>query len=213
MIENFTVNISEPVLDDLRRRLAATRWAADYANDDWGYGTNGAYLKELCAYWQDGYDWRRHERAMNGFRHFRTEIDGIPIHFIHERGKGPAPMPLVMTHGWPWTFWDLHKVIRPLTDPASFGGDPADAFDVVVPSLPGFGFSTPLRKPGYPYWRTADLWVTLMRERLGYDRFAAQGGDYGAFVTGQLGHKYAAHVIGIHVHLIGPMGMIRGNMP
>jgi pimeloyl-ACP methyl ester carboxylesterase len=213
MIEPFKIDVPDTVLDDLRERLARTRWAEDFANDDWGYGTNGAYLRELVGYWRDGYDWRRHERAMNRFDHFRTVIDEIPIHFISARGKGRSPMPLIMTHGWPWTFWDLHKVIGPLTDPASHGGDQSDAFDVVVPSLPGFGFSTPLRKPGFPYWRTADLWMTLMRERLGYRRFAAQGGDYGAFVTAQLGHKYAEHLYGIHVHLVGPLGMIRGNMP
>jgi pimeloyl-ACP methyl ester carboxylesterase len=213
MIEPFTVAVDDAVLDDLQERLAATRWAPEVANDDWRYGTNGAYLRELVSYWQDGYDWRRHEREINLFRHFKTTIDGVPIHFIHERGKGPAPLPLIMSHGWPWTFWDLHKVIRKLADPAAFGGDPRDAFDVVVPSLPGFGFSTPLTKPGFPYWRTADLWATLMQDRLGYRRFAAQGGDYGAFVTAQLGHKYAAQLAGIHVHLIGPLGMIRGNMP
>jgi pimeloyl-ACP methyl ester carboxylesterase len=213
VIEPFTIDVPDAVLDDLRRRIAATRWAPDYANDDWGYGTNGAYLRELAEYWRDGYDWRRHEQAMNRFRHYRTVIEDVPIHFIHARGTGPAPMPLIMSHGWPWTFWDLHKVIGPLTDPAAHGGDPRDAFDVVVPSLPGFGFSTPLRKPGYPYWRIADLWVQLMQDRLGYGRFAAQGGDYGAFVTAQLGHKYADRVLGIHVHLVGPVGMIRGQMP
>jgi pimeloyl-ACP methyl ester carboxylesterase len=213
MIEPFQIAIPDSVLDDLKVRLRQTRWAQDFANDEWAYGTNGAYLKELVEYWADGYDWRRHERAMNEFSHYRTTIDQVPIHFIHERGKGPKPLPLIMTHGWPWTFWDLQKVIRPLTDPAAFGGDPNDAFDVVVPSLPGFGFSTPLTVPGINYWRISDLWIKLMKQELGYTRFAAQGGDYGAFVTAQLGHKYASDVVGIHVHLAGPVGMIRGNMP
>jgi hypothetical protein len=190
MIEPFKIEIADAVIDDLRSRLRGTRFAADFGNDDWDYGTNGAYLQELVRYWAEEYDWRVHERAMNAFSHFRTVIDEVPIHFIHARGNGPKPMPLIMSHGWPWTFWDLQKVIGKLTDPAAFGGDPADAFDVVIPSLPGFGFSTPLTTPGVNFSRTADMWVTLM-QRLGYETFAAQGGDFGAFVTAQLGHKFA----------------------
>jgi len=213
MIEPFEVHIADDVLDDLKARLRRTRLAPDFANEDWEYGTNAAYLRELLAYWETGFDWRAQEREINAFAQFRTMIDDVPVHFIHERGRGPNPMPLIMTHGWPWTFWDLQKVIRPLADPASFGGDPADAFDVVVPSLPGFGFSTPLTVPNINFVRTADIWRVLMRDVLGYQKFAAQGGDFGAYVTAQIGHKYAADVFGIHVHLIGPLGMIRGNMP
>jgi len=213
MIEPFQINIDEAVLADLKARLRQTRFAPDFANTGWDYGTNGTYLRELVSYWAEAYDWRKHEAEMNGFAHFRTVIDDVPIHFIHERGRGPKPMPLIMTHGWPWTFWDLQKVIRPLTDPASFGGDPADAFDVVVPSLPGFGFSTPLAVPGVNFSRTAELWMKLMQQELGYRRFAAQGGDFGAFVTAQLGHKHADSVLGIHIHLAGPLGMITGGMP
>ena len=123
----------------------------------------------------------------------------------------PSRSRLILSHGWPWTFWDLHKVIRPLADPAAFGGDPADAFDVIVPSLPGFCFSTPLTKPGINWWRTADLWVTLMREVLGYSKFAAEGGDWGAFVTQQLGHKYPQHLIGIYLTLSIPMDFFSGG--
>jgi pimeloyl-ACP methyl ester carboxylesterase len=212
MIEPFEIAIDEAVLQDLRHRLRNTRFAPDFGNDGWAYGTNGDYLRALITYWAEAYDWRRHERAMNEFAHFRTVIDEVPVHFIHERGVGPKPMPLIMTHGWPWTFWDLQKVIRPLADPAAFGGDPADAFDVIVPSLPGFGFSSPLTTPGINFVRTADLWMKLMR-MLGYETFAAQGGDFGAFVTAQLGHKYAGSVLGIHIHLAGPLGMITGGMP
>jgi pimeloyl-ACP methyl ester carboxylesterase len=212
MIEPFTINIPDAVLDDLKSRLRRTRFAADFGNEAWDYGANGTYLQELLHYWAEDYDWRAQERAMNGFSHFRTVIDNVPIHFIHERGRGPNPVPLIMSHGWPWTFWDLQKVIRPLTDPASFGGDAADAFDVIIPSLPGFGFSTPLTTPGVNFSRTADMWVRLM-QRLGYETFAAQGGDFGAFVTAQLGHKYADRMLGVHVHLAGPLGMISGNMP
>jgi pimeloyl-ACP methyl ester carboxylesterase len=209
----FTVTVSEATLADLRERLAKTRWPKDFANDHWEYGTNLTFLRELVEYWLEKYDWRHHERAINGFSHFRTEIDDIPIHFIHEPGKGPKPMPLILSHGWPWTFWDFHKVIKPLTDPAQFGGEPEDAFDVVVPSLPGYGFSTPLTKPGVTFSTTADLWVKLMKEVLGYPKFAAQGGDWGALVTAQLGHKYADLLFGIHVNLAIPLTVFLGGFP
>ncbi len=133
--EPFTIAVPEETLSDLRERLVKTHWPHDFANDNWEYGTNLAYLKELVDYWIHRYDWRKHEREMNGFFHYKTVIENIPIHFIHEPGKGPKPIPLILSHGWPWTFWDLHKVIRPLADPASFGGDPNDAFDVVVPAF------------------------------------------------------------------------------
>ncbi|MBL6749505.1 MAG: epoxide hydrolase [Nevskia sp.] len=209
-IEPFKVAVAEEVLTDLKQRLERTRWAEDFGNDGWEYGTNGAYLRELVAHWRDRYDWREHERAMNAFPQFRTVIDEVPIHFIHVRGKGPRPMPLIMSHGWPWTFWDYRKLIGPLTDPAAYGGDPADAFDVVVPSLPGYGFSTPLTRTGLNFWSTADLWVKLM-ERLGYPRFAAHGGDWGALITGQLGHKYAERLIGAHFTLMVPLDLFTGG--
>ncbi|MGH7836663.1 MAG: epoxide hydrolase family protein [Candidatus Binataceae bacterium] len=211
--ERFTIAIPDAALEDLRDRLARTRFPRDFANPKWEYGTNTAYLKELVEYWRTKYDWRRHERAMNAFANYKTEIDGVPLHFIHEPGKGPNPIPLILTHGWPWTFWDLHKVIAPLTDPAAHGGDPADSFDVVVPSLPGYGFSTPLTTPGINYWRTADLWVALMQDVLGYKKFAAEGGDWGAIVTAQLGHKYADRLIGIHMHLLVSLGFFSGGGP
>jgi pimeloyl-ACP methyl ester carboxylesterase len=211
--EPFTITVPEEVLTDLHERLTKVRWAQDFANPNWEYGTNGDYLKELVEYWRDAYNWRKHEQEMNSFAHYKTTIDGIPIHFIHEPGKGPNPTPLILSHGWPWTFWDFHKVIRPLTDPASFGGDPADAFDVIVPSLPGYGFSTPLTTSGINYWRTADLWVKLMQDVLGYDKFAAQGGDWGAIITAQLGHKHADKLIGTHVNLMAPLSIFVGSMP
>ena len=211
--EPFTISIPDAVLEDLRGRLARTRFPRDFANDNWEYGTNVAYLKELIDYWHTRYDWRRHERDMNSLANYKAEVDGIPIHFIHEPGKGPKPIPLILSHGWPWTFWDFHKVIRPLSDPAAHGGDPADAFDVVVPSLPGYGFSTPLTKTGINYWRTADLWVALMQDVLGYKKFAAQGGDWGALITAQLGHKYAERMIGVHMNLMAPLGFFSGDGP
>ncbi|NQZ98162.1 MAG: epoxide hydrolase [Myxococcales bacterium] len=203
MKSELRIDIPEARLVDLRRRLEEARFAADFANDDWRYGTNGAYLAELVAYWRDHFDWRAQEAKMNEHANFLVELEGVPIHFIHERGVGPDPMPLVLTHGWPWTFWDFRDVIGPLSDPAAHGGDPGDAFHVVVPSLPGFGFSSPLEVPGVTFSRTADLWAELMGEVLGYGRFAAQGGDWGALVTAQLGHKYADRVIAIHESLPG----------
>jgi pimeloyl-ACP methyl ester carboxylesterase len=197
----FTVHVADEVLDDLRYRLEHTRWPGDFANEDWRYGANRAYLEDFVDYWAHDFDWRAAEAAINAFANFRTEIDGVPIHFIHEEGKGPNPIPLVLTHGWPWTFWDLNAVIRPLADPAAHGGDPADAFHVVVPSLPGYGFSTPLAVPGVSSITTADLWHTLMTEVLGYRRYGAQGGDWGAIVSGQLGHKYADELYGVHLTL------------
>ncbi len=209
-IEPFQVAIPEADLDDLRVRLERTRWSPELANDDWRYGTRGDYLRELVAYWRSGFDWRAQERAINAVAQFRTSIDGLPIHFVHVRGRGPRPIPLLLGHGWPWTFWDLKKIIGPLSDPVAHGGDPGDAFDVVVPSLPGYAFSTPLTVPGINFWRTADLWVQLM-ERLGYPRFAAQGGDWGALVAAQLGHKHAARLIGVHLHFCTPLTALAGR--
>jgi pimeloyl-ACP methyl ester carboxylesterase len=216
MIEPFRIDVPQAVLDDLQKRLAHTRWTPDFANEQWTYGANAAYVRELAEHWRTRYDWRAREAMMNAFPQFRTTIDEVPIHFIHVRGKGveggPAPMPLIMNHGWPWTFWDFHKVIGPLSDPAARGGDPADAFDIVVPSLPGYGFSTPLTKTGINWWNTADLWVELMA-RLGYDRFATQGGDWGSFVSAQLGHKHADRVIGVHLHTPSPLDFMTSMSP
>ncbi len=196
--EAFEIEIPEADLDDLRTRLARFRAAPDFANEDWRYGVNGDYLARFVESWLEGFDWRAQEAEMNRFEHFRVEIEDVPIHYLRRAGVGPNPIPLVLTHGWPWTFWDYRYVIEPLADPERFGGDPADAFDVIVPSLPGFTFSGPLRKTGINWIRTADLWARLMRDALGYERFAAAGGDWGAFVTAQLGHKYADRLIGIH---------------
>ena len=210
-ITSFSIDVPQAVLDELQQRLERARFAEDFANDDWSYGTNGAYLQELVAYWATDYDWRATEREINALPHFKTEIDGAPIHFVHVKGKGPNPHPIILNHGWPWTFWDMQKIIGPLADPAAHGGDPADAFDVVVPSLPGFGFSTPLRKPGLHFHNTPDLWVKLM-DRLGYERFATQGGDFGAMLSLQLAHKYPERVTGMHVHLAVPLDVFGGAM-
>lgn len=210
--EKFKPEIGEEVLSDLRRRLKSARFAPDFGNADWSYGVEGNYLKSLVDYWVDGFDWSAQAKAINAFDHFRVTIDDVPLHYMYRRGVGPAPIPIVLTHGWPWTFWDFRDVVGPLSDPAAFGGDPADAFDVIVPSLPGFGFSVPLRK-GINYWQTADLWHKLMTEVLGYRRFAAHGGDWGAIVTSQLSHKYAADLYGIHVSMPVWPGLFAGPRP
>lgn len=203
-IRPFRIAVPDADLDDLRGRLRRTRWPHEIGdNADWQAGTNLAYMRALTTYWLDAYDWRAQEAAMNALPQFRTTIDGVPVHLIHVRGKGPAPMPLIINHGWPWTFWDMRKIIGPLSDPAAHGGDPADSFDVVAPSLPGFAFSSPLTTEGMFFNSVADIWVGLMA-RLGYERFATQGGDIGAFVSARLGHKYADRLIGLHLHLAGP---------
>lgn len=212
-MEAFKIEVPERVLDDLRERLRRTRWAPEFANESWSFGTRREDLERLCRYWAEDFDWRAVEAKINGYDQYRTEIEGVPIHFLKLAGKGPRPVPLILSHGWPWTFWDFHKVIDPLADPAAFGGDPADAFDVILPSLPGYGFSTPLEVTGINFWRTADLWDQLMRDTLGYERYAAQGGDWGALITGQLGHKYADHLLGLHVNLAVQLSIFQEPLP
>jgi pimeloyl-ACP methyl ester carboxylesterase len=201
----FRIEVPDAELDDLRRRLAATRWPDSVEDAGWDYGTDLDFMRELCAYWAEGYDWRKHESALNALPHFETKIRGQRIHFIHERGRGPNPMPLVVTHGWPSCFYEMHKIIGPLSDPASHGADPADAFDVVVPSLPGYGFSGRPRKRGLSIDIVSDLWATLM-ETLGYARFGAQGGDWGAAVNSALGHRHPDRLVGLHYNMLaGPI--------
>lgn len=209
----FVIDVADDVLGDLRSRLNATRWPADLDNEDEFYGISTKYLRGLAEYWADGFDWRAAERRLNAFTHHRVEIDGVPVHFIREPGKGPNPVPIILSHGWPWTFWDWSKVIRPLADPAAFGGDPADAFDVIVPSLAGFGFSTPVGKGDMNFWKMAELWHSLMTETLGYEKYAAGGSDYGALVTSQLGHKHAGSLYGIHLSSEMPLNIFQGERP
>ena len=196
-ITPFTIEVDDAVLEDLRRRLTDTRWSGEIPGSNWDYGTNLAYLKELIEYWRTEFDWRALERRLNSFNHYKTTIDGQGLHFIHEQGKGPNPIPLVITHGWPGTFFEMHKIIPYLADPGSHGGDPADAFDVVVPSMPGYGFSDPTTQRGMHVFKTSDLWIKLM-QGLSYSRFGAQGGDWGASVTNYLGFAYPEQLIGIH---------------
>jgi len=197
-VQPYKIEIPDLVLDDLKARLERTRWPDELPDTGWDYGSNLDYVKELVEYWRTKFDWHAQEKLINSFSHFKSEVDGLNIHFIHEKGKGPNPMPLVITHGWPGTFFEMYKVIPMLSDPASHGGDPADAFDVVAPSMPGYGFSDATDKRGLSVLSISDLWAKLMSENLGYQRFAAQGGDWGARVTAKLGLSHGDKVIGIH---------------
>jgi pimeloyl-ACP methyl ester carboxylesterase len=197
-VQPYKIEIPDSVLDDLKARLERTRWPDELPGTGWDYGSNLDYVKELVEYWRTKFDWHAQEKLINSFSHFKSEVDGLNIHFIHEKGKGPNPMPLVITHGWPGTFFEMYKVIPMLSDPASHGGDPADAFDVVAPSMPGYGFSDATDKRGLSVLSIGDLWAKLMSENLGYQRFAAQGGDWGARVTAKLGLSHGDKVIGIH---------------
>ena len=199
MIEPFRIAIPDGVLADLRDRIARTRWPDEIADSGWDYGTNLGYLKELLDYWRDGFDWRAQETYLNSFHHFRAPVDGRKLHFLHERGRGPDPMPLLVVHGWPSTFFEMVKLVPLLTDPATHGGDVRDSFDVIVPSLPGFGFSDLPRERGMTKTRMARLLAGLMIEVLGYRRFAARGGDIGSGVVAFLAMDYPKHVAGIHV--------------
>src|SRR5262249_45728739 len=160
-IHPFEINVPQATLDDLQARVARARWPDELAGAGWEYGASLDYLRELAQYWQDAFDWRAHEIALSRFHHFRAEVGGMKIHYIHERGAGPRPLPLIITHGWPGSFAEMLKLIPLLTDPARFGADGADAFDVVVPSMPGFGFSDRPTQPGMNVWRIADLWAEL----------------------------------------------------
>lgn len=204
-VTQFEINIPQADLDDMMDRLKRTRFPDDFANDNWEYGYNTAYHRQLIDYWINEYDWRDVERRMNELAQFRIDLMGVPLHFIHVKGKGPNPMPLLIHHGWPWTFWDLRKVIGPLTDPEAHGGRAEDSFDVVLISLPGYGFSSPLKETGWNFWRTADLENALMKDVLGYKNYATAGGDWGALVAQQHGHKYEDDVIGVYTHFPAQM--------
>jgi pimeloyl-ACP methyl ester carboxylesterase len=197
----FRTEIPEAAIDDLKSRLRSTRLAEDFGNAGGRFGVEGGWLGDMIHYWAETFDWRAQEHAINAFAHYRAEIDDVPIHYIHAPGKGPDPIPILLTHGWPWTFWDWHRLIGPLSDPAAHGGDPADAFDVIVPSLPGFGFSAPLRRTDIGVRAIARLWVRLMREAAGHGRFIAAGGDWGSLVSAELGHAHPDHVLGVHLTL------------
>lgn len=199
-LHEFRVEISDEEIEDLRRRLRATRWPDDETVEDWSQGVPRNYVQELCAYWVDEYDMRRVEGRLNAFPQYRTEIDGLDIHFLHVRSPRADATPLIMTHGWPGSVVEFLNVLGPLTDPAAHGGDAADAFHVVVPSLPGYGFSGKPSSPGTGIERIAATWDALM-SRLGYDRYFAQGGDWGALVTCEMAMLAPDGLKGIHLNV------------
>jgi pimeloyl-ACP methyl ester carboxylesterase len=213
-ITPFRIDVPQADLDDLRDRLARTRWAQELPEEEvtdgvqrgpvppgWEYGVPGSFVRNLVARWLDGYDWRAWEAKINAFPQFTTEIDGQLIHFLHVRSPEPDATPLILTHGWPNTFVEYLDLIGPLTDPRAHGGDPADAFHVVIPSIPGFGFSGHTRTKGWDAARVADAWAELMT-RLGYERFGAHGNDAGAIISPLLGRRHGERIIGVHVNQI-----------
>jgi microsomal epoxide hydrolase len=198
----FSLHIPDAVLTDLHERLARTRWPDEPPGEPWQSGSSVEYLRALATYWRDGFDWRAQEAALNGFAQFTVPLAGIELHFIHEPGRGPAPLPLLLSHGWPGSVFEFRRLIPMLTDPARFGADPADAFTVVAPSLPGYGLSFRPGQPRFGVEEIADAFAELMSGVLGYRRFGAQGGDWGAFVTSRLGFAHPRLLAGIHLNLL-----------
>ena len=198
-VNPFTINVSDNVLEDLQKRLSLTRWPDEIPGSGWGYGTNLDYLKELVSYWQNDFDWKFQEKKLNELNHFTSQVKGLNIHFVHEKGKGPNSIPIVITHGWPSTFFEMHKIIPRLTDPASYGGDPSDSFDVIAPSLPGYGFSETSKTSGMDVKAVAAIWDELITKELGYPKYAVHGGDIGAGVTANLGYYHHKNTYGIHL--------------
>ncbi|NUU23926.1 MAG: epoxide hydrolase [Streptomycetaceae bacterium] len=194
-IHRFRIAVPDAVLADLRERLARTRWPEPVPGTGWDAGTDTDYLRDLCAYWEKEYDWRRHEAELNAYPQFLTEIDGQPIHFLHARSTDPHALPLIVSHGWPGSVAEFLKIIGPLTEPGP------DAFHVVCPSLPGYGWSSPVREPGWGPTRIAHAFAELMA-RLGYDRYGAQGGDWGSMVSTELARAYPERLAGLHLNLI-----------
>jgi microsomal epoxide hydrolase len=210
-IRPFRLDVSEQTLDWIRRRVAEYPWHEMPDDGGWAYGTNMDYMKTLCAYWLDGFDWRKQEARINRFSHYTAEVDGIDLHFIRERGSGPAPLPLIISHGWPGSVVEFLDIIEPLAHPERFGGNVNDAFDVIAPSLPGFGFSGRPPRPIGPR-RMADLFDTLMTDVLGYSGYLAQGGDWGGAISSWLGFEHAPACRAIHINIMtmrhpdGPKG-------
>jgi pimeloyl-ACP methyl ester carboxylesterase len=199
-VQPFEVHIKDTVLHDLHERLVHTRWPDVISDSGWDYGTNLDYLKELVDYWQQKFNWREEEAKLNKFDQFKALIDGVNIHFIHMRGKGANPLPIIITHGWPDSFYRFYKVIPMLIDPERFGGKAEDSFDVIIPSIPGFGFSD---RKTMTDGTVAELWAKLMTELLGYKKFTAAGGDLGSGVTKFLALQHPDVVAAIHLTDVG----------
>jgi epoxide hydrolase len=199
-IQPFKIDIPQATLDDLHARLVGTRLPDEIEDSGWTYGISLSYMKDVVDYWQHTYDWRKQEAALNAFSHFKADVDGVTIHFIHERGKGPHPTPILLIHGFPDSFYRYHKVVERLTDPAKFGGDPNTSFDVVVPSIPGTGFSD---RKTLADDTNADLFAKLMTQELGYPKFVSAGGDHGTVITQSLARRSPELLIGIHLTDVG----------
>jgi epoxide hydrolase len=197
---SFRIDVPQADLDDLHRRLDSTRWPDEMPGVGWERGVPLAYLKELAEYWRTSYDWREAEARLNGYEQFVTEIDGADVHFLHVRSAEPGALPLILTHGWPGTVAEFLDVIEPLTDPVAHGGRPEDAFHLVIPSIPGYAFSGPTGRAGWDTDRVANAWKELM-SRLGYDRYAVQGGDWGTPISLRLGLADPEHVVGVHLNM------------
>jgi pimeloyl-ACP methyl ester carboxylesterase len=210
-IQSFSIDVAPQVLSDLQQRLKNTRWTSQIDGTGWEAGTDVQYLKDLVRYWEQSFHWPEQQRLLNQFEHFKTTVDGIGIHFIHARGKGPAPLPLILTHGYPDSFYRFIKLIPMLTDPVSHGGRAEDAFDVVVPDLPGYGFSDKPLKHG-SIFQVHNMWARLMTEKLGYQKFGAHGGDWGSTVTEQLARSHPGSVIAIHLTDV-PFGHLLQKQP
>jgi pimeloyl-ACP methyl ester carboxylesterase len=198
----FTVKIPKSTIDRIIDRVRKARWPDRLDAADWRYGANWDYLKSLADYWSTTFDWRKAEAGLNRYPQFVARVEDFDVHFYHVKGRGPRPVPLILTHGWPGSVFEFLEAIGPLTDPARFGGSPDDAFDVVVPSIPGFGFSSKPKMPIGPP-TTARLWHRLMTEVLGYSRFGAQGGDWGNAITVQLAREFPGSLVGIHLNATG----------
>jgi pimeloyl-ACP methyl ester carboxylesterase len=204
----FTINTPASDIQELKDRVHNARWPeTDVGNEDWSYGVPMTWLKDLTAYWADEFDWPAWEAKINELPQFMATVDGVHIHFVHVKSKNPGAKPIILSHGWPWTFWDWQKVIGPLTDPVAYGGNIEDSFDVVIPSTPGMGFSVPLEKTGVDAKYIGKLWHTLMKGVLGYDRWAGGGGDWGSTITGWMAHQFPEDVIGVWLTLLNLPGV------
>ena len=203
---SFALHVPDQDIADLRQRLLRTRWPDQPPGDPWHSGTDLGFMRQLVAHWGSGFDWRAQEARLNAFPQYRVPLAGIDLHFIHVQGVAPpdgcAPLPLLLSHGWPGSLFEFLDIIPRLTDPARFGGDPADAFTVVAPSLPGYGLSFVPGQARFPVEQIADCFVALMSDVLGYDRFGAQGGDWGSFISSRLGYAYPERVVGIHLNMM-----------
>lgn len=200
-MQPYTISVDDGVLSDLKARLSATRWPDELNSEAWDYGADLSYIKELCAYWLDTFDWRAQEKRLNQFDHFRTEVEGLGVHYIHQKSPEAGAMPLVITHGWPGSIAEFTKIIGPLTDPVAHGASAEDAFHVVCPSMPGYGFSDKPTEPGFDIKRMGETMAALMGQ-LGYTRYGAQGGDWGALVSSWVALSDPEHVCGIHLNMI-----------